>query len=248
MPAMKRTSSIFSISPAKPKYAKRTKTSRIPRPVNFHTGRVIPSATTLAHAAGPYKNKKFVTFEYLNQLTVIPGAANLLTASVLCNSLFDFDKNGCFGNKQPLYYDTMCSSTGPYKQYKVISWTTTYTLVNASSSNPVTIWAIPPVAAASEIDAAAEADNFPGVKCLYLTPQSGSKSYGTISVTGNIADVYASYDKDNGLIGNFNSDPVLTCYGGLVVQGSDGTSSPTVYVAVRHMAYAELTTVDSLVS
>lgn len=239
---------MFGGGAPKTKFVKRTRAVRIPRPINYHTGRVIPSATTLANAAGPFQAKKFVTFEYTNQLTVIPGAANLLTASTLANSLFDYDKNGCFGNKQPLYYDQMCSSTGPYKQYKVISWTTTYTLVNASTNNPVTVWAIPPVASASEIDTAFEADNFPGVTALYLTPLSGSKSYGTITVTGNVSDVYASYDKDNGLVGNFNSDPVLTCYAGLVVQGSDGTSSPTVYVAVKHMAYTELTTVDAIVS
>jgi len=34
-------------------------------------------------------------------------------AQVMSNSLYDFDKNGVFGNKQPLYFDTMVTAAGP---------------------------------------------------------------------------------------------------------------------------------------
>jgi len=86
-----------------------------------------------------------------------------------------------FGNKQPLYFDTLFTASGPYKQYKVHSWKATWTFVNTSAT-PQSIWVIPPIAAAAEIDSAAEADNFPGVKRLYLAPNGGGDSKGTVTV------------------------------------------------------------------
>lgn len=245
MPAVKRSRST-SVTPKrlykKPKKAPNTNLGKI-------TGRIAPSSTTLARAPGPFQGKKFTTFLYENELTAITGATNLLVCSVASNSLFDFDKHGgsCFGNKQPLYYDALLSASGPYKVYKVISWKTTYTLVNTSNV-PVTIWALPPIAATAEIDSAAEADNFPGVKRLYLTGSTGTKTMGTISVTGHVDDVYPSSDKAIELEGTYGADPTNIIYGGIIVHGSDGTTAPNVYVAVKHEAYTELRYVDSIVS
>jgi len=67
------------------------------------------------------------------------------------------------------------------------SWKTTYTIINTGAV-PVTVFAMPPISGTSEIDSVAEADNFPGVKRLYLTAATGSKNMGTITVTGNVAD------------------------------------------------------------
>jgi len=233
----------------------RTPAPRVPRATkrqkfttNSYSGYVPASRTTLARAPGPFKNKKMVTFEYQNELTVMGGATNLTIMSTMPNSLYDYDKHGIFGNKQPLFYDALLSASGPYKQYKVISWTTTYTILNTSTTVPITCWAIPPVPAQAEIDSAAEADNFPGVERLYLTGGSGSKNMGTLTVSGHIADVYPGYVDDNNIVGNYNSDPSLTIYGGLIVKGADGSTAPSVYVAVKHMTYCELSFVDALVS
>ena len=51
-----------------------------------------------------------------------------------------------FGNKQPLYYDALLSASGPYKNYKVNSWRTTYT-IEQLRMHPMTCWAIPPISA-----------------------------------------------------------------------------------------------------
>lgn len=213
------------------------------------TGKIEPSSTTLAKYPGPFQGKKYVTFIYENELTAITGATNLLVASVASNSLFDFDKHGgsCFGNKQPLYFDTLLSASGPYKVYKVISWKTTYTLVNTSNV-PVTIWALPPIAATAEVDSAAEADNFPGVKRLYLTGSTGTKTMGTVTMTGHIKDVNPTDWTSSNFNGTYGTDPTTIIYGGIIVHGSDGTTAPNVYVAVKHEAYTELQYVDALVS
>lgn len=142
----------------------------------------------------------------------------------------------------------MLGAFGPYKAYRVISWKTTYTILNNTATCPVTVWAIPPVAAAAEVDSASEADNMPGVKRVYLTGFSGSKSLGTITVRGHIDDVYPNHPKDSSMCGSFNGDPSLPVYGGLIIHGSDGTTAPNVYVAVKHEAYCELQQVDALAS
>jgi len=108
------------------------------------TGKIAPSKTTLSLAPGPFTGKKYMTFIYENELTQLTTAAAFTHAQVMSNSLYDFDKNGVFGNKQPLYFDTMVTAAGPYRQYKVISWKTTYTVYNASVAYPVTAFALPP--------------------------------------------------------------------------------------------------------
>lgn len=245
---MKRTSSELPT-------LKRTKRIRkAPRQSNQVLGRltgvVRPSGTTLAQYPGPFTGVKKVTFIYENELTVVGGASNLLTAAIACNSLFDVDKSGssCFGNKQPLYYDTLLTVSGPYRQYKVISWKTTYTILNKSTTCPITVWALPPHTSTAELDSAAEADNWPGVKRLYLGSSGDSKNQGTMTVKGHVNDVYKTMEGDVNLVGPYNGDPASIIYGGLVIHGSDGTTAPSVYVAIKHEAYAELTYLDSLVS
>jgi hypothetical protein len=205
--------------------------------------------TDLARQRGPFAPHKRLSLEYLNELSQMGGATNFTSISVCCNDLYDFDRTNYFGNKQPLYFDSLCSASGPYKSFKVISWETTYTVVNTSASCPITVWAIPPVSAAAEIDSAAEADNFPGVMVLYLTPLSGSASKGTVTVKGHIDDVYDNFkEADATLIGTYSASPASQVFGGLCVHGSDGSTAPTVYIAIRHVAYVEFSQIDALVS
>lgn len=212
-------------------------------------GKVSPGNTTLARSIGPFAERKFVTLEYKNAATTV-GSANFLSLPVALNSAYDFDKTSgnYFGNKQPLYYDTLLTSSGPYKTYKVISWTTTYTIMNTGNI-PLQVWALPPTGATAEIDSAAEADNFPGVQAMVLTPVSGSKCMGSVTVKGHINDVYPSYDGAAfTLTSLWNSDPTSLVYGGLCLYYIDGTTAIAANVSVKHEMYTELGLVDSLVS
>lgn len=230
----------------------RSKMSKTTAPANrgsWMTGRVPASLTTQQiNTVGPFKPKIFTSFIYEQELAPVSLVTAQGALSVSPNDLYDFDKGTTFGNKQPLFYDTMLTSTGPYRTYKVFSWKTTYTIVNTSATVPVTIWAVPPTNSASEVDQNFEADNFPGVKRLYLTPNAGSKSIGTLTVDGHISDVYDNYKDDSSLIGSFNGSPGSGVYQGLVIRASDGTTVPSVYVAVRHVTYVELCQIDALVS
>lgn len=254
MPAVKRSASSRSASLPPLKRTRRLrKRVYIPRNVvnsSGATGKIPKNMTTLAmQKSTPFHGRKFMTFEYLNALTLSGLAASEGVIQCSPNDMFDFDKSGSvLGNKQPLYYDTFLTSSGPYKTFKVWSWETTYTVINNATTTPITVWAFPPTAATAEIDSAAEADNFPGVQVLYLTALTGSKNTGTITVKGHVADVFPEYDKDASLTGAFNGSPGSPCYQGLYIKAGDGATTPSVYVAVRHLFYAELGTVDALVS
>jgi len=247
MPAVKRSSSMLTPGGSQVKRRRTYKSRR--NVVGNIGGRIAATNSTLARSKGPFAATKFMTFVYENELTAL-GSATVHALPVMANSLFDFDQTGgaIFGNKQPLYYDALLSASGPYKQYNVISWKTTYTIFNLSTSVPITVWAIPPVASTTEIDSAAEADNFPGCKSLYLGPQTSSKNMGELTVYGHVNDVYSATPGLNTLVGQYNASPNSPCYQGLVIRASDGTTAPLVYVAVRHEAYTQLGLVDSLVS
>jgi len=199
----------------------------------------------------PFPAVKKTVMVYENALGSSGAAAVFSYYPVACNSMFDFDKTGSsiFGNKQPLYYDQLLGAAGPYRRYKVTSWRTHWTVVNCSATTPVTVWTIPPITAINEMDIAAEADNMPGVKRLYLGPLNSSKNQGTIDVVGNIWDAASTYaDSDNNLQGLYSADPSTIIYGGLCIQAADGVTAPTVYFAVKHEFDVELSEYDAVVS
>lgn len=211
------------------------------------TGKISPASTTLSKCPGPFSAKNFVTMLYENALQKVSGGTNVVTVQVKPNDMYDYDNTGEVGNKQPLYYDALLSASGPYKQYKVISWKTTFYFINMTAC-PVDIFVSPPLNAANECDTVAEADNFPGVQRLRLTAASGSRSHGQITMTGHVGDVYPSYANDSALTGNYNASPGTPIYQNVVIRGSDGTTAADVYVSVKHEAYTELQLVDAIVS
>jgi len=172
-----------------------------------------------------------------------------LSLDIACNDLYDFDRSSgnYFGNKQPLFYDNLLTAFGPYKEYYVGSWETTYWIINETNVG-IDVWVKPPLGATSEIDTKAEADNMPGVAREYLTKSGGSRDYCKITVKGNVADFTGSVKRDDDAIGTYSSSPTKVIYGGLVIASVDGTTACNVYVAIKHVFHAELQWVDALVS
>lgn len=209
--------------------------------------RVKPSMTTLARAPGPFKEKTFVDFVYENGLTKVGGAAVFTPIQIICNSAYDVDNGSYLGNKQPLYYDKLLTAAGPYLQYKVISWKTTWTIVNTQAV-PLNVF-VHAAHALTDFNTVVEAENFPGVKRLYLTESGGSKSSGTITVSGNISDFNGQADKGREWIGVYNTAPGISIGGTCLVATADGTTNTAgVYVAIKHEMYTELQVVDCEVS
>lgn len=208
---------------------------------------ILASQTTLAKSLGPFTGRKFIEMVYWQaptlQTTTAPGSF----LSVLSNSLFDFDVTGNLGNKQPMYMDTLLTSSGPYKSYKVLSWKTTWTFYNEASQG-VNIWVSPPIGAAAEFDGSGEYDDFPGTKKLTLTALSGSKNIATVTTTGHVKDVYPALPFSTTFVAAFSASPPSTCFQNVVYQNLDGSSVTKLYVGVKHIAKCELGQLDSVVS
>lgn len=238
----------------RPSYISQRTTKRVRRSNlvlgNVGGSRVLPSRTTMARTAGPFTGKKIVDLVYENGLTALGGATTFTNCPIVANGAYDVDATtgSYFGNKQPLYYDSLLTSSGPYQVYKVVSWKTTYTILNGADG-PMNCYAIGCVASTADFDSVAEAENYPGVKRLYLGAKGQCKDQGTITVTGNISDLNASFVGDRGWGGAWNALPGYPAYGMLLVSSADGShTTALVSVAIKHEMYTELQQVDSLVS
>jgi len=211
-------------------------------------GKVSPTFTTMATSQGPFQAQKWVTFLYENGLTRMSGAASTSNANIVCNGAYDVDNNlaGTFGNKQPLYFDSLISASGPYKNYKVVSWETTYTVIN-NSTVPTNVYFLPSLQSTSDCDSVAECENFPGVQKRFLTSGLGGYDRCVVTVRGHIDDVHAG-DNSLGLTGTQSANPTQSIFGGLLVATADGTTAHDCYVAISHKMYTLLTVVDALVS
>jgi len=226
--------------PAAPKKAKRP-TKRF-KP-DYKTGRIDPSSTTLSTYATPFPRVRYVSFDYQNGLNLQIPVSNTQIVSFAPNDIFDFDRTtGFLGNKQPLYYDALLGVNGPYRFFKVLSWVTTFTIINRGAA-PITLW-LTNAPFASDIDTVAEVDNLPGVVKKFVDVPGGQAMV-TIKMSGNIKDEYASQDSDAALTGTYGSSPTASIQGSLVLFSS---SSLNYEIAVKHIAYTQLSLVDAIVS
>lgn len=211
-------------------------------------GKVDPALTTMAKAQGPFASTKWTTLLYENGLTKMSGISATSNADIACNGAWDVDQTltAIFGNKQPLYFDTLVTVSGPYKNYKVVSWETTYTIINQGAV-PLNVYAKPSFSGTGELDSVAECENMPGVQKRYLTSKDGALNRCVVTVRGHIDDVYTG---DNALAqsGTSSANPGAPIYGGVLVATADGTTAVDAYIAIEHRMYTLLYIVDALVS
>lgn len=208
------------------------------------------SGTTVARLTKqlPFQAHKSCTFLYTYGYAITASAV-IETMNIACNDMYDLDRTGTgkLGNKQPLFYDVLLSSSGPYKVFAVPKWRTTWTIIN-STNTAVRAFVHPALGATAEFDSLAEAENFPGATIRDLTPAGGSEDKITITVTGSISDVNYYDNKDSNLLGTYGSSPSTIVYGALVLASGDGTTALNVYVSIKHEFYAELQYEDAIVS
>lgn len=190
------------------------------------------------------KTKMVYTYGY-----AITASAATDYFSIAPNDMYDFDRTatGKLGNKQPLFFDALLSSSGPYKQYYVSKWKTTWTILN-ETARPVRAYAIGAIAVSTEFDSKTEAENFPGAVIRDLTSMGGAKDVVSITVSGSVADVYGTAKKDLNFVGTYGSSPTTPIYGALVLASGDDTTALNCYVSVRHEFEVELTSADAIVS
>lgn len=138
------------------------------------------------------------------------------------NDMFDLDVTNDFNNKQPLYFDQLLSSVGPYYRFSVQGWKTKITITNASAYNLEIGYA--QALDTTSANSIAEIEDWPGGITRQITPATGGKPSTTIvkrsTIVGATGDKGAKYD--NTWQGLYNSSPANIVYGNLVVHETGG--------------------------
>lgn len=178
-----------------------------------------------------------------------PGGVSYYNAfHMYPTSLYDFDYSGVIGNKQPLYFDTLCTSTGPYGNFRVKSWKTTVTVVNLSSV-PVVVFLgqASLTGGTAELDTPTEVQNFPGVKKEFLTEKGGEKCIAKLTIYGELSKL-ATTAKDADWTGGYAANPAKNVTISALVQSMDGSSAGSCLISVNHEAVADFFNQDAYIS
>lgn len=225
---------------------------RSSQPKSFKKARKNPlkAATTFSafNPKTPFPRLKKCVLMYENGLTQTPSASQTVMHHA-SNDMFDFDRTltNNYGNKQPLYYDQLLSANGPYKEFYVPRWETTYTIIN-NTNEDVIVYVLPPHLNTTELDVKGEAENYPGVVRRYMTPKGGSKDHLVVTVKGNVNDCLGSALKDSDLQGNYALSPIVPVYGGVMLATAGGITALSCSIAVSHKFFCELQYSDAVIS
>ena len=163
--------------------------------------------------------------------------------------LFDFDYTNNFGNKQPLYYDQLLSTTGPYKRYVVNAWKTTLTVFNLSTQGLEVFVDTNTVNSFLDTDTLSEMANRKGVIKRVITAAANAKPMCTISWFRKLKSLVPESRSSVGEWGgNFNTSPNNFISNTLACQSIDGVSTHTVRVKIQHIFYVTLFETDGIIS
>lgn len=175
---------------------------------------------------------------------VISGVSSLISVTFRVNDIYNFDGGAVFGGKQPLYYDMLLSSNGPYRQYKVHSCKLKMTFINASSDT-CTIFVTPALAASAECDTSQEAENFPRVIKRHLTGNGGSCDKLEIVSITKPTDVYPTSFHDVNFLGAYNGSPSTVVYQNILIPI---VSTSEVDIAIEAVFDVTLSYDDAVIS
>ncbi len=198
---------------------------------------------------GPFPRNMNTTLLYKAPSTNVTsaGTSSYNYASFGLNNMYDFDIDNIVNNKQPLFFDTLLTTNGPYKNYKVNAWKTTIRFINLSDKALFVYY--DPVSAtfATDTDTAGEMQNRRGVQSFTLTAQANAKPMLTIKKYQTLKSHFPnSINSSENFSGSFSSAPSSIAYGTLGWQTIDGsTAAFTVAIQIQHLFYVTLYNADS---
>lgn len=201
----------------------------------------------------PFPKIRNCTFIYKQPSVTLTSSG--LTGSLITrfrlNSLFDFDVDNNFSDKQPLFFDQMFSSSGPYKYYKVNAWSTTVTVTNLTDRALHSYYDQGVIGSIVDSDTALEAQNRAGVQYSLLTAQANSKPqtvFKSFKTTKSFAPRGVSSGLDYGA--SYNADPANQIVSTLLITNLDPTLLTTfsAVVSVTHKFFATCYLQDSVLS
>lgn len=160
-----------------------------------------------------------------------PGV-NTAIAQFALNGAFQPEISGAmYGtSSQPLYFDQLCSSTGPYKQFKIHGWKGKLQMINSSGqyndTNSTSARDCYEVIFQQGYELAAEGDTntelqaSPNIQRRLLPngPIAGDASKTIIYFNGRTRDFMDKTVDDSSLAGAYNGNPSVIVYGNLGVR------------------------------
>lgn len=171
------------------------------------------------------------TFSFPREAVEWHIGARSSSAVFKLNSLFDFDYSNVIGNNQPVYYDQLLSSTGPYTRYRVKSWRLKLTVINITGFGTVNSRCVQVVygqgqLANTDVDTFAECIQQPNAQVQLLQWYGGAEaSTAVCCMNGSVDDFIPRDSQGDDFQALFNADPVRIIYGYLAVQNTDGASA-----------------------
>lgn len=177
------------------------------------------------------------------------GVSSSWTQIWRSNSLFDYDYSNALGNKQPLFYDTLCTATGPYQNYRVNAWSAKITIINLSDK-PMNVYYDPVSYSIAEADTQTEMQNRRGVIYRMLTAQSNSKPMTTIKSFVRVKDFAPDIvSSSENYSADSSADPSKILYSQLLWGPIDlSTTAYNVAIQVETKFYCTFYNADSVQS
>lgn len=236
----------FGASQSDTRAFKKARTSVKAKPkYNFGNNFKLPT-TSLGKSKAPFPLRKRVTFIY-DAFAARAPASNGDVVLVSPNDMFDFDQSNYLGNKQPLYFDTLLSATGPYKQFTAIKWKLTWTIANTSSV-PIVVFFTPTSPTTTDIDSAIEVTDYPGVQKVLMGQAGSSNSVITRVVRGAPTDYSGCLIDPSTSVGSHATSPGQKLYSGLYVTSADATTTITYSILLKAEIVCDLNYMDAIVS
>lgn len=191
---------------------------------------------------------------FLYESPLVQGSNSGLTASVNMlvapNDLYDFDRTaaGFFRNKQPLYFDQLVSSTGPYRCFFVHHWDIYWTVMNGESNHPLNVIHAGPTVQSSDIDTFTEVMSWPGAQMRSIEPMGGNSKV-VIHSKGSARDAAGVADRDKTYEGNFAGSPSNGIFETISIEYPGWTTGTwNYYVGIQARLYATLYSADAVES
>lgn len=233
---MKRSSSAITPGGAKKSFKKRKTLRKKGTPEMYSKGQVFPDVLT-------------TKLRYNSTMARINPAAASYYCSFVLNGMHDFDFDNVLGNKQPLYFDELITSDGPYKSYNVQSWNSLIHIENQSTEPLMVYWS--QSTSVGESDTLIEVQNRPNVKELLLTAKGGSKDVGVIKAPGSMKEIWGPIRVNNeNAVGSNAANPTAASWGTLFFYNPGGIVATPVncFIKITHDFNAVLSTADAIIS
>jgi len=151
-----------------------------------------------------------------------------------------------YANYSPIFFPDLCSATGPYRSYKVISWDCKI-IVNSNTTTALSpvVQISPPVAIPGEVTTVGQLANLPGCVRQVMGPSDGANNLKVLRVRGNVSDVYPASANDADLTALYNAAPAKPIYIGIVAPTSAGGGT-LVTIGLDISFFVEFQNIDAV--